>query len=127
MDVSFFDHRRVRQALTVVLLAGSLACIFPPKMPIFQWWAERAAFVALGFLLAGIFFLIVNKSRLMFVCLGCSAAICFFKNEMNEKMHPTNFKPPLSQPVDTPFQNRIFRDSKSLKSTLPDESPKTRR
>lgn len=126
MDVSIFDNRRVRQGLTVLLLAGSLACIFPPKIPVFQWWAERAALVAACFLLLGLFFLIINKSRLMFVCLGCSAAICFFKNEMNEKAHLHKLSPPLSYPVDTPAQNRMQQDSASYKTILPDESSKTR-
>lgn len=126
MDVSIFDNRRVRQGLTVMLLTGSLACIFPPNLPAFQWWAERAAFVAAGFLLLGLFFLTINKSRLMFVCLGCSAAICFFKNEISEKAHLNTLPSPLFYPTDTPFQNRQRQDSVNLKPVLPDESSETR-
>lgn len=126
MDVSIFDNRRVRQGLTVVLLAGSLACIFPPKLPAFQWWAEHAVFVATGFLLLGLFFLVINKSRLMFVCLGCSAAICFFKNEMGEKANLNNLSPPLSYPVDSPAQNRKQQDPTLFKPVSPDESSKAR-
>lgn len=125
MNVSFFDNRRVRQSLTVLLLAGSLVCIFPPNLPAFVWWADHAAFVAVGFLMAGLFFLIINKSRLMFVCLGCSAAICFFKNEMNEKVHQTNPAHPYSKQVDTPSQNRILPLPEPPKSTPADASSKT--
>jgi hypothetical protein len=126
MDVSFFDHRRVRQTLTVLLLAGSLVCIFPPRAAVFQRWAECAALVATGYLLLGLFFLVINKSRLMFVCLGCSAAISFFKNEMKEKNHPVDFPDPAVRRVE-PRPPDADRDSVSLKSVLPDESAKTHR
>jgi hypothetical protein len=82
-------------------------------------------FAATGFLMLGLFFLIINKSRLMFVCLGCSAAICFVKNEMNEQSLP-NELPPRHPPVEMPLPNRM-RDSAPAKSILPDESAKTRR
>jgi hypothetical protein len=81
MNFRIFDHLRVRQALTLALLVGALGCMFPPAQPTFQWWAERSFLVALGYLGLGLFFLVINKSRLMFVCFGCSAAICFFKIE----------------------------------------------
>lgn len=123
MDVSFFDHRRVRQTLTVLLLAGSLVCIFPPRTAVFQRWAECAALVATGYLLLGLFFLVINKSRLMFVCLGCSAAISFFKNEMKEKIHPVDFPDPAVRRVEP---RSPAADSVPLKSVLPDESSKTR-
>jgi hypothetical protein len=126
MNVRFFDNRRVRQGLTILSLAGSLACIFPPQHPAFQWWAEHAVFVALGFVLLGLFFLIINKSRLMFVCLGCSAAICFFKNELSERAFESDRSSSPDALPDTPFQHSVHRDSFSLKSSLPDESSKTR-
>lgn len=125
MNVRFFDNRRVRQGLTIASLAGSLACIFPPQHPAFQWWAEKSVFVALGFLLLGLFFLIINKSRLMFVCLGCSAAICFFKNELSERAFESD-RSSISAPSDTPFQPPIHQDSLLLKNASPDESSKTR-
>ena len=81
MSFQVFEHARVRQLLTIALLSGTLLCIFPPQQPAFQWWADQAFYIALGYLLFGLFFLIVDKPRLMFVCFGCSAAICFFKNE----------------------------------------------
>lgn len=126
MNVSIFDNQRIRQGLTILLLAGSLACIFPPNLPFFHWWAEHAAFVATGFLLLGLFFLIVNKSRLMFVCLGCSAAICFFKNEIAEPAQLGGYPTLLTRPVDSLPQNQPTQDSITLKSVLPNESAKTR-
>ena len=88
MSLLVFDHARVRQLLTLAMLSGTLICIFPPQQPAFRWWAEQSFFIALGYLLFGLFFLIVDKPRLMFVCFGCSAAICFFKNEAPRQMLP---------------------------------------
>lgn len=126
MNVSIFDNRRVRQGLTIVLLVGSLACIFPPKHPAFQWWAAHAVFVAFGFLLAGLFFLIVNKSRLMFVCLGCSAAISFIKNEMKEGPAWESRAYPLVRPAPPAGASQPQPDSLLFLKTAPqDESSKT--
>ncbi len=124
MNVSIFDNRRVRQGLTILFLLGSLTSIFPPKHPAFQWWAERAVFVALGLLFIGLFFLTLNKSRLMFVCLGCSAAICFFEIETQEKS-VRQLTPPYLPPLDSSFQMRTRPDSFLFKPATSDESSKT--
>lgn len=126
MNVSFFDNRRVRQGLTILMLFGALTCIFPPIHPVFHWWAERAVFVALAYLFLGLFFLAINNPRLMFVCLGCSAAISFFKNEMGDASIGPDPAPPLSYPLDTQYKSRIYPDSFYLKPDTPDESSKTR-
>src|SRR5262245_55500125 len=81
MNFKLLDHQRVRQVLTILFLPGALTCMFPPPYSPFLWWSEEAVFVALGYLFLGLFFLMINKTRLMFVCFGCCAAICFFKNE----------------------------------------------
>lgn len=94
MSFHLFDHPRVRQLLTIVLLSGTLLCIFPPQQACFQWWADQAIYIALGYLALGLFFLVTDKPRLMFVCLGCSAAICFFKNEAPASP-PVSIIPPL--------------------------------
>lgn len=91
MSFQVFDHARVRQLLTIALLSGTLLCIFPPQQPSLQWWAEQAFYIALGYLLFGLFFLIIDKPRLMFVCFGCSAAISFFKNEAPIPPNHTSF------------------------------------
>jgi len=82
MNLFFLDTRRFRQALTLLLLTGALACMFPPRqVAVFEWWAAHAAGVALGYLLLGIFFLTIDRPRLMLVCFGCSAAISFYYHE----------------------------------------------
>jgi hypothetical protein len=72
--------------------------MFPPDNPATIWWADHAVYVALGYLALGMVFLMTNKTRLMFVCLGCSAAISLFKNEQLSHLPPgaggTNLRPP---------------------------------
>jgi len=85
MKTSFFNHPRVRQILTVLFLSGALACIFPPATPEFRWWAQHCVPVAIGYIGVGLFFLVFKNSRLMFVCLGCGAAISFHYHERAEQ------------------------------------------
>ncbi|MEI6409229.1 MAG: hypothetical protein WCR52_07595 [Bacteroidota bacterium] len=75
------DHRRVRQLITLVLIMCVLICMFPPEEPFFQQFAAYDVQIAASMVGLGLAFLISDKIRLMFVCFGCSAAICFFKNE----------------------------------------------
>ncbi len=72
---------RTRRLATVLLLTGAILAMFPLPLPACQWWAEQAQWVAVGYLVIGVIFLIFNRFRLMFVCFGCSAAISFFYHE----------------------------------------------
>ena len=84
MNLTFLDHRRIRQVLTLLLLTGALTCMFPPKQPTFEWWAAHAVGAALGYLALGLFFLTIDRTRLMLVCFGCSAAISFYYHEIGQ-------------------------------------------
>jgi hypothetical protein len=75
------NRSRIRQMTTLVLLMGAMLCIFPPRHTWFQWWAAQALYVALGYLALAMLLLILDRQRLMFVCLGCTAAISFFHHE----------------------------------------------
>ena len=81
MKITFFNHPRVRQTLTLVFLSGALVCIFVPNTPLFKAWAHQNVLVASGYLVLALFFLFTNNSRLMFVCLGCGAVISFHYHE----------------------------------------------
>ncbi len=93
----FFRHRRVRQISTLLLLAGALACMFPPDSYSLKWWSGHAEHITVTYLLLGMILLLSNNIRLMFVCLGCSAAISFFLLESS------NRKIKDSKPTDMPF------------------------
>ena len=103
MKFSFFDRLLVRQVFTVAVLSGAVLNMFPPATAAFKWWAAQAQWVAVGYLFGGIFFLIINRMRLMFVCLGCSAAISFFYNEAKIPQSPP--VEPLEQNDSLPVQN----------------------
>jgi hypothetical protein len=94
MKLDFFENRRVRQIFTLVLLISSLACMFPPQHPAFQWWAAQTVAIAVSYIGLGLIFLMYNKFRLMFVCFGCSAVICFFKNETESANQIPTYWPP---------------------------------
>lgn len=78
----FMQYRRVRQALTLLLIAGAMACMFPTQNKFFQYWAAHSTWVSLAYLTMGMVLLVLSRTRLMFVCLGCSAAVSFYANEM---------------------------------------------
>lgn len=88
MGFSFFDRLVVRQIITVLFLSGAVLTMFPLSIFPFNVWARQAEWVAVGYLAIGLFFLIINRVRLMFVCFGCSAAISFFYNEAKKSAPP---------------------------------------
>ncbi len=81
MNTGFLFRPRVRQALTIVLLLIAISTFLPTRNPLLTWWAAQAQWVALGYTLLAMVLLIFDRTRLMFVCLGCSAAICLYFNE----------------------------------------------
>lgn len=93
---SILFHPRTRQATTIVLLLFAVATMWAAGNPAGQVWAEQARWIALGYLLAGMGLLLLRRTRLMFVCLGCSAAICLFFNELEQK---NNNRPAGADPV----------------------------
>ncbi len=71
-------------------MGAVLLCIFPHPYKPLQWWSQQAALVAMLFLVLGLVFSYSNHSRLMFVCLGGSAAVSFnqyVKAEHNMRPH----------------------------------------
>jgi len=107
MNFNFLDHRLVRQTLTILFLPGALTCIFPLPYPVFLWWSQHAVLVALGYLLVGLCFLFINKTRLMFVCFGCSAAISFFKNETGNHWPPAKTSGQTLLPRNMPYSQKV--------------------
>jgi hypothetical protein len=95
MKTDFLFRRRTRQATTIVLLLFAVATMWAAQMPALQFWAAQAQWIALAYLLTGMVLLVFRRTRLMFVCLGCSAAICLFFNEIQAPgaKHPACAKP----------------------------------
>ncbi|MCC6460551.1 MAG: hypothetical protein IT260_08785 [Saprospiraceae bacterium] len=89
MDTSFLFRRRTRQATTIVLLLITVLTMAAAERPALHWGATQAAWVACIYLLMAMALLVFSRTRLMFVCLGCSAAISLFFYEI---------KPPAAAP-----------------------------
>jgi endonuclease/exonuclease/phosphatase (EEP) superfamily protein YafD len=94
MFLTISINRRWRQILTLLFVSGSLLCMFPPESYTIRWWSGHAQLIVLGYLCLAMGFLIIRQERLMFVCLGCCAAMAYYLNEsVNSKLGaplPTN-------------------------------------
>lgn len=102
MITEFLFHRRTRQAMTIVLLLLAVSAMMPLHQPLLEWWAAQAQWLALAYVLTAMALLIFNRTRLMFVCLGCSAAICLYFNETNASgRRPHAVEAPQAQPGQT--------------------------
>ena len=103
MGTSIFDHRRMRLAVILLLLAGALCCIFPTNHTFMLFLTQNAAFVAFTYLAMGLVFFLRNRTRYMFVCMGCSAAICFYHLETSTNHAQNIFEATkINAPIDSP-------------------------
>ncbi|MCC7244854.1 MAG: hypothetical protein IT269_04190 [Saprospiraceae bacterium] len=82
------EHTRIRQLLTLSFVITTVFCILPPDTPLGHWWSAQSVYIVLGTFILFLIFLIANKTRLMFVSLGCCAAICFYQIEVFQELGP---------------------------------------
>ena len=75
---AILDHRRMRQAFGLLLFSGTLFCIFPVELPFARFWASNSDFVALGYLVIGLIFFLINRRLLMYISMACSVVICLY-------------------------------------------------
>lgn len=110
-------EQRVRQATIILFQLGAVACIFPNQNYYLQWWADQSLYIAIAYLVLGLLFLLINWPRLMFVCMGCSAVICFFYHEKNNLLAPKTIL--ISPKTEAPEQNTapILHRDESKKDT----------
>lgn len=81
MNTAFLFRPRVRQATTILLLLLAIGTMYAAHDPALKFWAAQAQWIALSYFLAGMTLFMFRRTRLMFVCLGCSAAISLFFSE----------------------------------------------
>jgi hypothetical protein len=75
-------RRLLRQLLILALIVGATICIVPPPFRVCIWWASKAHIIAPAYLGLGMINLVLNKIRVMAVCLACSTAISLYHNEI---------------------------------------------
>jgi hypothetical protein len=110
MSLHFLYVREVRQVLTLLAVGTALASIFAPPDSWLGWWSVHADYVAVFFLLLGLFFLTINQIRLLFVSFGCCTAICFYLNERATRApHPSSETAPLEwiRPIAKPVAEPV--------------------
>jgi hypothetical protein len=125
---------RIRQLIALLFLGVVILCIFPPKSLFFQWFALQSEYISLFFLLLGLIMLAINRRRMLFVCLGCSAAISFYQHETH--FMQKNADTPANKPAttvakvmyyrsDEPRQllRLICRQSPDIAVVYPDKTP----
>lgn len=94
MLARILDLRSIQLGLSILIILGTIFCIFTPNYFLFKLGARFAGMIMLGYLTMGIFFLVLQQPRLMFTCFACCAGLCLFlKNASNSDLRhplPTN-------------------------------------
>jgi hypothetical protein len=98
MDRKHLLRRRLQQLFTLLMLAITVLTMVEPTNTLVSSWDAVTHPFLFSCLFFALFFFIRTKIRLMFVCIGCASAICFFKIESKEP-NPTILPPYL--PKDT--------------------------
>ena len=84
------NHSLFQFAISAVLIAGALLCIFTPNILFFKWAANYANQIILGYLALGFGFMFIKQPKLMFTSFTCCAALCLFlQNTMNSPFKKT--------------------------------------
>lgn len=94
MLARILDLRYIQLGLGILIILGTVFCIFTPNYFLFKLGARFAGMIMLGYLMMGIFFLVLKQPRLMFTSFACCAGLCLFlKNASNSDLRhplPTN-------------------------------------
>ncbi len=81
------SNKWVEMFLLVCLIVGATLTIYTPEIPFIQNGVRYAHLILFSFLLVGLIFMMYDRSRLMFVSLGCCAALSLFlKNASNDRL-----------------------------------------
>ncbi len=78
---NFFQIKIVENVLLVFILLGVIITVFTPNLPFIQRSAELANQTMIAYLAFGIFFLMIDQTRLMIVTMISAAIFAFFLKE----------------------------------------------
>lgn len=77
----------VEGGFLLVLLVGASLSFFKPEIPLVQQTTQYAVLIMFGFLFLGLFFLVFDQIKLVFVSLSVCAAMCLFlKSASNARL-----------------------------------------
>lgn len=80
-------NKWVETGFLIVLLVSAALSIYTPEIPFIQQSTQYAVLIMYGFLGIGFIFLAFDQIKLLFVSLGCCAAMCIFlKDASNTRL-----------------------------------------
>lgn len=94
-----FKNNILQTTLSTLLFVGTLAVLLAPQVPLIRKVSEYSVHIMLGMLVFSIFSMIVGKTKVMFVGLACTAALCIFlKNASHHtlKLPEANTEPKIN-------------------------------
>ena len=71
-----FQNKIVFYSLVGILILGTILSIFTPDVALFKRSEDFTVYIMLGFLAAGLLFLILNQSKLVLISFCCTAILC---------------------------------------------------
>lgn len=81
------SNKWVETGFLLLLIVSAVLSIYTPEIEFIQQSTQHAVLIMYGFLAVGFIFLIFDQYKLLFVSLGCCAAMCIFlKNASNTRL-----------------------------------------
>lgn len=78
-------NKLVRDGLSVAMVGVALLCVFTPDLFFLKQGANFTVQIMLMYLVAGLLFLLLDKSRLMFVALAACVALCLYLKSVSDQ------------------------------------------
>ena len=78
MVTRILNYRFIQLTLSVLIIIGTLICVFTPNYFLFKMGAQFAVQIMLGYLFLGLVFLVFKQPKLMFTSFACCAGLCLF-------------------------------------------------
>lgn len=81
----FLDIKFVRTILATLIVGGALLCVFTPDLFVFKRGANFTVQIMLIYLILGMFFMVLDRRKLVFVALGSSAFLCLYLKGLSDQ------------------------------------------
>ena len=78
MVTKILNLRSIQFTLGALIILAAILCIFTPNYFLFKMGARFAGLIMLGYLVLGLFFLILKQPKLMFISLACCAGVTIY-------------------------------------------------
>ena len=72
------DYRRFRQCLLLCLISVTWLSLVPVKLPLLRFFSDHPGLTAIGLIVSGLYFFMINRPLFMYACMGLGAVICLY-------------------------------------------------